>query len=97
MPPLWFWLLGYWAVISFIAVATTVWDKHKARRHGRRVPEAILLLLAALGGSLCMYITMKAIRHKTRHKKFMIGLPVILALQVCCIAAALAFRAGLLS
>lgn len=96
MPPFWFWLVGYWAVISLIAVIATLWDKHRARRHGRRVPEATLLLLAALGGALCMYITMKAIRHKTRHKKFMLGLPLILALQLAAIAAALAFRAGLL-
>ena len=97
MPPLWFWPLGYWAVISFIAVSVTAWDKYKARRHGRRVPEATLLWLAVLGGSLCMYITMKAIRHKTQHKKFMVGIPVILALQIGCVAAALAFRAGVFS
>lgn len=64
MPPLWLWLMGYGAMISLTAVTATIWDKHKARRRGRRIPEATLLLLAALGGALCMYITMKAIRHK---------------------------------
>lgn len=52
-----------------------------AQRHRRRVPEATLLLLAALGGGVCMYITMKAIRHKTLHKKFMIGLPLLILLH----------------
>ena len=45
------------------------------------------MLLGLPGGSLCMFITMKAIRHKTLHKKFMIGLPLILALQLFLIAA----------
>ncbi len=92
MPPLWFLLLGYWAIISLFAVTATLWDKYKARRHGWRVPEATLLLLAVLGGSLCMYITMKAIRHKTRHKKFMLGLPLIMALQLAGITALIALQ-----
>lgn len=56
-------------------IASRVWKKH-------RVPEATLLLLAALGGSLPMYVTMQIIHHKTLHKKFMIGIPVILLLQI---------------
>lgn len=80
------WLLwipaGYLTLISLISVLATVWDKRAARRHRRRVPEAHLLLLGLLGGSLCMFITMKAIRHKTLHKKFMVGLPLMIALHV---------------
>ena len=69
--------------IAALVVIVTVYDKLAAKclpRH--RVPEASLLLLAALGGSLPMYITMQIIHHKTQHKKFMIGIPVILAVQI---------------
>ena len=48
----------------------------------RLLPFAPLLLLAALGGSVSMYITMLGIRHKTRHPKFMVGIPVIFVLQI---------------
>ena len=48
---------------------------------GWRVPEAALLLLSALGGSLAMYITMLLIRHKTKHIKFMLGIPIIMVFQ----------------
>ena len=82
--PLWI-PAAYLALISLVSVC--VRDKCAARRHRRRIPEANLLLLGLLGGSLCMFITMKAIRHKTLHKKFMIGLPLILALQLFLIAA----------
>lgn len=61
----------------------TVYDKIAAKRLPRhRVPEATLLLLSILGGSLPMYITMQIIHHKTQHKKFMIGIPIILAIQI---------------
>lgn len=73
---------AFYAIVA-LAVIVTVYDKIAAKclpRH--RVPEASLLLLAALGGSLPMYITMQIIHHKTQHKKFMIGIPVILAVQI---------------
>jgi uncharacterized membrane protein YsdA (DUF1294 family) len=40
------------------------------------------LIISALGGSAAMLLTMFLIRHKTRHAKFMIGIPVILTLQI---------------
>ena len=74
--------LLYFIIISAISVAVMTLDKIAARRHAMRVPEAVLFLLAALGGSLCMYITMFIIRHKTRHRKFLYGIPVIMVLQI---------------
>ena len=75
----------YWAcslfIINLIAAAVTISDKRRAKRHLRRVPENTLLLLAALGGSPAMLATMLLIRHKTRHLKFMAGIPAILILQ----------------
>jgi uncharacterized membrane protein YsdA (DUF1294 family) len=69
-------------IINFIAILVTVYDKRQAKKHRWRVPENTLLLLAALGGSPAMLITMRLIRHKTQHKKFMIGIPVIMILQI---------------
>lgn len=79
--------LIYLAVISLISFIVTAWDKHCAKRDMWRVPEKTLLILSALGGSVAMYITMKTIRHKTKHPKFMVGIPVIIFLQVAAIAA----------
>lgn len=75
------WYLPYLAAINILAWALSAWDKHQARRGGWRVSEATLLLVAALGGSPAMLLTMRHIRHKTRRRKFMWGLPVMLAVQ----------------
>ena len=82
----------YLAAISLLAVVLTVHDKNAARRHKWRVRESTLLLVAALGGSVAMLITMLLIRHKTKHAKFMVGLPVITALQVAAVTAILFLR-----
>lgn len=71
----------YLLFISAVSIFLTVGDKRRAVKNKWRVPESTLLLCAALGGSLAMYITMRCIRHKTKHKKFMVGIPVILVLQ----------------
>ena len=75
----------YLAVISFIAIVVTIADKSKARRNKWRVPEAALLGISALGGSVAMLITMMIIRHKTKHVKFMLGIPLIIALQIAAV------------
>lgn len=69
--------------ISLLSVLVTVYDKIAAKTLPRnRVPEATLLMLSALGGSAAMYVTMQIIHHKTKHKKFMIGIPIILVIQI---------------
>ena len=70
------------AAVSVITAAVTVADKIKAKKGSRRVPEKTLILLALLGGSVAEYFTMRLIRHKTLHKKFMVGLPLIIILQL---------------
>lgn len=75
-------VIGYFCLISLIAATVTVIDKLRAPDPSkRRVPENTLLLLSALGGSVAMYITMVMIRHKTRHSKFMLGIPIIILFQ----------------
>ena len=72
----------YFAVISLLAITLTLYDKSAARRHKWRVRESTLLIIAALGGSVSMLLTMRIIRHKTKHAEFMVGIPVIIALQI---------------
>ena len=78
-------VIAYVLVVSLISVIITVFDKKIAGTGKRRIPEATLLLWSALGGSVAMYLTMHAIRHKTQHKKFMIGIPLIMVLQAVAI------------
>ncbi len=76
-------ILIYFAVISVITSIVTVYDKKAAKKWTKhRVPEKILFLLAVLGGSVAEFFTMLKIRHKTKHKRFMIGLPIIIAIQI---------------
>lgn len=74
--------LWYLAVINATAAIVTAFDKISAKLHGWRVPEKTLLLISALGGSAAMYAVMRIIHHKTRHPKFMVGIPLIFAAQV---------------
>lgn len=57
-------------------------DKFKAKKSKWRIPESTLLLLAVLGGSIGAWLGLQVWRHKTQHKKFYIGIPMILTLQV---------------
>lgn len=69
-------------VISFVSAIITLYDKIAAKKFPKnRISEKTFMILAVFGGALCEYIVMKLIRHKTRHKKFMIGLPVIVTIQ----------------
>lgn len=76
-------LLIYFVGISVFTIVITVYDKKAAKKWTKhRVPEKVLFLLAILGGSIAEHLTMIKIRHKTKHKRFMIGLPIIMVLQV---------------
>lgn len=75
-------LFIYLIAISIFAVIITIYDKIRAMGRKWRVKENTLLLVSALGGSVAMYITMQIIRHKTRHIKFMLGIPIIIILQL---------------
>ena len=74
-------LLIIYFCFSLLAVCLTVYDKYAAKRKKTRIPEKTLFLTALFGGSLAMLFTMLVIRHKTGHKRFMIGLPVIALAQ----------------
>lgn len=72
----------YLVIINALAIAITILDKALARLHTIRIPERLLFVVAILGGSIGMYVTMKLIRHKTRKAKFMWGIPIILAIEL---------------
>ncbi len=80
-----YYFLGYLAFISLLSIILVITDKSKARKHRYRIPEAVLFLLAALGGSAVMYLTMCLVRHKTQKNRFVFGIPFIFFLQCICV------------
>lgn len=82
-------LAVYIAIVSVISIIVCFYDKKisKLNRVSLRTPEKWLLILSALGGSVAMFITMLLIRHKTKHFKFMVGIPVIILIQAITIGA----------
>ena len=74
----------FWAliIVSALSVVITVYDKLVAGKRKGRIPEQTLFLLAALGGAAAMYLTMLLTRHKTKHKRFMLGLPLIILIHI---------------
>lgn len=75
-------VIGYLLIINAVSFLLMLADKQRAKKHRWRIPEATLMLSAALGGSIGCLLGMYTIRHKTRKPKFYIGVPVILAVQV---------------
>lgn len=72
----------YLIIINITTFITYGADKRKAKKDKWRIQEKTLIVLAILGGSIGAFAGMKAFHHKTRHKKFTIGIPVIFLLQV---------------
>ena len=73
--------LTYLAAVSVLAVVLTGYDKNAAKKQKWRIKERILIIVALLGGSVAMLLTMWTIRHKTKHIKFMMGISIIIMLQ----------------
>lgn len=74
--------LIYLLLINATALLLMLIDKQKARRSRCRISESALLWSAILGGSVGALAGMYLFRHKTRHKKFTLGVPAILMVQV---------------
>lgn len=71
----------YLLEINAVALLLCAIDKACARKNTWRVPEATLLLSAVLGGAAGLLLGMLLFRHKTKHKRFSIGVPLILFAQ----------------
>lgn len=74
--------LLYLLLINALGFLLMLIDKWKAKRGRWRIPEATLMGVAALGGSIGSLLGMYTIRHKTRHLKFTVGIPLILVVQI---------------
>lgn len=75
-------LFIYLLIINALGFLLMLIDKNKARKKKWRIPEATLMGVAALGGSIGSLMGMYTFRHKTKHKKFTIGIPAILIAQL---------------
>ena len=75
-------LLYYLIVINIVTFLVYGIDKWKAKQGSWRISEATLLILAVIGGSIGALLGMKIWHHKTMHKKFKYGLPLILIIQI---------------
>lgn len=75
-------LLYYLIALNVVTFFLYGIDKWKAKKSKWRIPEATLLMLAVIGGSIGAWLGMKVWHHKTLHKKFKYGLPLILIAQV---------------
>ena len=75
-------ILGYFLAVNITSFLLYGIDKFKARKNLWRISEATLLTMAAIGGSIGAWAGMRLWHHKTMHKKFKYGIPVIIILQV---------------
>ena len=75
-------MLIYLCIINAAGFMLMLLDKWKAKKNLWRIPEATLFTVAVIGGSLGCILGMYTVRHKTKHLKFTIGMPLILAVQV---------------
>lgn len=72
----------YVIIMNIIGVMMMGIDKSRAKRHAWRIPESTLFLISLLGGSVGSLAGMYLFRHKTKHMKFVIGMPLILLIQI---------------
>ena len=70
------------AVINVVTFLLYGIDKLKAQRSRWRIPESVLMGLAVVGGSVGAWLGMMVWRHKTQHKKFKYGIPLILIIHI---------------
>lgn len=75
-------IIIYLLVVNVAAFIMMAVDKRRAKRHAWRIAEAHLFLSAILGGSIGAWAGMYVFRHKTKHIRFVVGMPLIMFLQI---------------
>lgn len=85
-------VIGYLLIMTVVGMVVMYSDKAKARAHQWRTKEATLFLVCAIGGSLGTCLGMYIFRHKTKHWYFVVGMPLILVVHICIIAALFYFK-----
>ena len=73
---------AYLILLNIVGFIMSAVDKSAAKRHKWRVPEKNLFAVSLLGGAVGTLISMLLFRHKTKHKRFMIGIPLIILAQI---------------
>lgn len=76
------WMLLAFLLLNGYAITLMAFDKQAAKAGRFRIPEASILLLAALGGAAGVLFGMLLFRHKTRHAAFLIAVPAFLMLHL---------------
>ena len=74
--------LYYLLVVNTLTFLLYGIDKYKAKKARWRISEATLLMIAVIGGSIGAWAGMRLWHHKTMHKKFKYGIPLIILLQI---------------
>ncbi|MBQ5608003.1 MAG: DUF1294 domain-containing protein [Oscillospiraceae bacterium] len=72
----------YLLIVNALGFVLMLVDKYKAKNNLWRIPETTLIGVALIGGSVGSLIGMYTVRHKTKHPKFTVGIPVILVAQI---------------
>ena len=72
----------YLLLINALGFALMCIDTYKAKQNLWRIPEKTLFFVALLGGSLGCLLGMYAVRHKTKHARFVVGMPLIMGIQI---------------
>ncbi|AXI09651.1 DUF1294 domain-containing protein [Oceanobacillus sp. 143] len=75
-------LLAYILLVNVIEFFLMRVDKQKAIKGQYRIPERTFWLLALLGGAIGGYAGMKVFRHKTKHRSFTIGMPILIIINI---------------
>lgn len=75
-------IIAYILIINISGFIIMGYDKKNAIKEKRRVPEKRLFLIAFLGGAIGIYVGMEEFRHKTKHPKFIYGIPVVILLNL---------------
>ena len=72
----------YLVAVNLFAYILYGIDKHKSKKTEWRISERTLILIALIGGSIGALLAMRVFLHKTKHKRFTLGVPFIMVLQI---------------
>ncbi len=75
-------IITYFIIMSIVAFILYFIDKRRAIRHKWRISEATLLTVSCIGGSFGAFLAMKKLRHKTKHAKFYITVPLMMIIHI---------------
>ena len=75
-------IICYLLAVNIVTFLLYGIDKYKAKKGKWRISEATLLTMAAIGGSIGAWAGMRLWHHKTMHKKFKYGIPLIIIMQI---------------